>query len=220
MKLIRSFFLAIIPAAIPLFLMMTAIRLLINPFFLTFEYNFPGFPADPYGFSKDDRIHYANISIKYLVNDEGIDFLGDLVFADGQSVFNERELDHMEDVKDLVQLMIRVWLGIGGLLLVSIIWAWRGKWLSQFWSAISKGGWFTLGLVALILVGVAVSFSALFTGFHLLFFEGDTWLFFYSDTLIRLFPMRFWQDAFILMGVLTISAGLALALLGRRWSKE
>jgi uncharacterized membrane protein len=32
-----------------------------------------------------------------------------------------------------------------------------------------------------------------------LFFEGSTWLFPTSDTLIRLFPQQFWVDAFVLM---------------------
>ncbi len=218
MKISRSAVLAIIPLAVPFFLMMTAIRLLINPFFLTIEYNMPGFPPDPFGFSKEERIHYANIAVKYLVNDAGIEFLGDLQFANGEPVYNQRELRHMEDVKDLVQLMIPVWLGLGAFLLLAGLWAWLGKWLADYWSSVSRGGWFTLGLIAMILAGVAVSFSALFTGFHRLFFEGDTWLFYYSDTLIRLFPMRFWQDAFIFMGVVTLSGGLALGLLGRRWS--
>jgi len=220
MKFLRSVVLSIIPVIIPLFLMMTAIRLLISPLFLTIEYNMPGFPADPFGFTKEDRLHYANISVKYLVNNEEINFLGDLRFADGQPVFNERELIHMEDVQDLVQAMIRVWLSLGGLLALASLWAWRAKWLSLYWRAVSKGGWFTIGLIGLILAGVAISFSALFTGFHMIFFESDTWLFYHSDTLIRLFPLRFWQDAFILMGVLSLGGGFTLALLGRVWSKK
>jgi uncharacterized membrane protein len=45
-----------------------------------------------------------------------------------------------------------------------------------------------------------------------LFFTGDSWLFLYSDTLIRLFPMRFWQDAFLFAGALDVLGGLALGL--------
>jgi len=50
-----------------------------------------------------------------------------------------------------------------------------------------------------------------FAWFHSLFFEGDTWLFEYSDTLIRLFPIRFWQDAVIMMAVIALGGGAALA---------
>jgi len=54
-------------------------------------------------------------------------------------------------------------------------------------------------LIVLGLVAVATSFDWLFTQFHHLFFEGNSWLFLYSDTLIRLYPERFWVDAFALM---------------------
>jgi uncharacterized membrane protein len=59
-------------------------------------------------------------------------------------------------------------------------------------------------------VFIGVSFNALFTGFHSIFFEGDSWLFFYSDTLIRLFPLRFWRDVFIALAVLSLGAGALL----------
>lgn len=219
MRTLRPVITTLVPIAVPLFLMMFSIRLLLSPLFLSLEYNMPGFPEDPFGFTQDDRMHYANISVKYLLNDQDITFLGDLQFSKSSPVFNQRELDHMVDVKNLVQLMLKVWYGITAFLLLAGIWSWLGKWRALFWKAVSRGGWLTLALIALILAGVLVSFSALFTGFHLLFFEGDTWLFYYSDTLIRLFPMRFWQDAFIFMGIISAGGGLALALLGRRWSR-
>ena len=67
-----------------------------------------------------------------------------------------------------------------------------------------------------ILGMVAVSFNALFTAFHRLFFQGNTWLFLYSDTLIRLFPIPFWRDAFILVGFFTILGAVLLILLGNK----
>jgi uncharacterized membrane protein len=54
-------------------------------------------------------------------------------------------------------------------------------------------------------------FDVFFTWFHGLFFEGDSWLFLFSDTLIRLFPIRFWEDAFLLAAVIALGGGLALA---------
>ena len=37
-------------------------------------------------------------------------------------------------------------------------------------------------------------------------------MFAYSDTLIRLFPIRFWEDAFLWAGVISVGGALALAL--------
>jgi len=43
----------------------------LNPFFLDYEYNLPNFPADPFGFTTPDRLYWGQISLNYLVNDQG-----------------------------------------------------------------------------------------------------------------------------------------------------
>src|SRR5688572_24787681 len=73
--------------------------LLMFPAFMRWEYTRPGFPADPYGFTTEDRLEYGPRGLAYLFNNEGIDYLGDLKFENGDPVFNERELGHMHDVK-------------------------------------------------------------------------------------------------------------------------
>lgn len=215
MSKIKPILLGFITLFLPLFLIMSSIRILLNPLFLQIEYNAPGFPADDYGFTKEDRFKWATPSLKYLTNDAGIEFLADLKFDDGQAIYNDRELSHMLDVKTLIRKMILGWDLLAFLLVALCLWAWRAGWLDKYFQAISRGGWLTLGLVAAILIGVFTGFSALFTQFHRIFFSGDTWLFLYSDTLIRLFPMRFWQDAFILMGLFTVAGGLIAGIGGR-----
>jgi len=205
-----------IAVLVPFFLLMTSIRLLLTPLFVQVEYRMPGFPPDVYGFSLDDRLHWSRISVEYLLNNAGIEFLANERLPDGSPLYNERELSHMLDVKILVQQMITAWRILAAVLAGLCIWAWRGRWLRVFISGLGLGGRLTIGLIGLILLGVAVSFRALFTGFHLLFFEGDTWLFAYTDSLIRLFPMRFWQDAFIFMGVFTLLGAGLLILLEKR----
>jgi hypothetical protein len=37
-------------------------------------------------------------------------------------------------------------------------------------------------------------------------------MFLYSDTLIRLFPLRFWQDAFLWAAAIALAGGIGLAL--------
>ena len=210
----------LIAVAIPLGLILTGMRIFFTPPFVILEYNMPGFPEDTYGFTKADRIHWANLSLKYLNNDAGIEFLGDLQFADGSPVFNERELGHMVDVKLFFKTMMAIWLGLVAFLVIASLFAWRARWLVHYWAAVSAGGWLTLGLLGLILVTVFLNFSALFTVFHQLFFVGDTWLFYFSDTLIRLFPMRLWQDLFIAIGALSIAGALFLAFKGHKWANR
>jgi integral membrane protein (TIGR01906 family) len=116
--------------------------------------------------------------------------------------------------------MTSAWIAAIIFCLAVYIWAWRSHWLKDLWNGLSWGGWLTLGAIGATLVAVALNFDALFTDFHHLFFTGDTWLFYYSDTLIRLFPLRFWSDAFIFTGALTALDGLIFILVGRKMSRK
>lgn len=220
MKTARTILTSFTVLAIPFFVIMTAIRLVMTPLFLQFEYNQPGFPPDPFGFTREDRLYWSQYALDYLFNDADISYLGDLRFEDGTPLYNERELSHMVDVKLLVQQMIVAWIALGLALIGIALLAWRTGWLGEFWQSVSYGGWLTLALVASILIFVVLSFNALFTAFHRVFFEGDTWLFLFSDTLIRLFPLRFWQDGFILVGAVTILGGLVFGFLGRALARR
>jgi integral membrane protein (TIGR01906 family) len=204
----------------PIFLLGLGLRILLTPVFYNIEYRLPWFPSDPYGFTQEDRLHWAPYAVDYLLNDADVSYLGDLTFEDGSPLYNERELSHMHDVKVVTQGALRVWyvtvvlmVGLGG-------WAkygkprrhGTGKWWQAFRAGLRRGGWLLIGLVTAIALFGAIAFWQLFTLFHALFFKGDTWLFEYSDTLIRLFPIQFWQDAFIWAGVISVGGALALAL--------
>lgn len=220
MSLPQKILTSLITVLIPVFLLMTAIRLLLFPFYTQMEYHRPGFPADTYGFTLQDRLKWSQVSLDYLTNNAGIEFLAEQKLDASTPLFNERELSHMLDVKNLVQAMLIAWPLIGIIILGSGVVSMRGGWLAQFWLAVSRGGWAAVGLIFAILAAVLVSFNALFTGFHRIFFSGDTWLFYYSDTLIRLFPMPYWQDAFIVMGALVLLGGFLLGIYGNKFTNE
>jgi integral membrane protein (TIGR01906 family) len=80
----------------------------------------------------------------------------------------------------------------------------------DFRSGLSRGGWLTVGLILGVGLFAAVNFWQFFTYFHELFFTGDSWLFNYSDTLIRLFPIRFWQDVFMFVLGFALLSGAGL----------
>lgn len=198
---------------IPLFF----VRLLLIPSFPAIEYRMPGFPEDTYGFTYEERVKWATYGIEYLVNDAGPEFLGDLRFDDGLPVFNEREVGHMLDVKIVVGYTLTVF-RVSLVLLVGLgLLAWRRGWVDAYRLGISRGGWillvilFTLGLLAI------TSFWQFFSAFHAIFFEGDSWLFAFSDTLIRLYPIRFWQDVILyIFGGSALVSGLLGWFLGKR----
>jgi integral membrane protein (TIGR01906 family) len=210
---------------IPIILVLTNVRLLITPAFPEIEYSLPGFPADPYGFTKEDRLKWSKIAIDYLLNNAGIEFLRDLRFPNGElapepsrpyyldgdynRLYNDRELRHMEDVKRVTRGALTVWIigGIVALLSVGLLYYFR-EW-TTLRAGLLGGAGLTLFVLLAIVVYVLIGFNTFFTQFHQVFFEGDTWLFLWTDSLIRLFPIRFWQDAFLFIGGASIlEAGL------------
>ncbi len=204
---------------VPIALIGLAVRLVLVPVFLQVEYRMPYFPPDDYGFTTQQRIHWATYAWNYLVNSADASYLGDLKFEDGKLLFNEREVSHMQDVKGVIQGTLATWYASLGLLALLGLWTWRAHLLASYRQGLRRGGWLTIGLGMLIgsivVIGIAMNpdvFWNFFAWFHSLFFKGNTWIFAYSDTLIRLFPIRFWQDTFLAAAFIVLAGGLALAL--------
>lgn len=197
---------------VPIALVLSGVRLLLTPLFIQVEYRTPNFPADPFGFTVEDRLYWSQIALDYLLNNQGIEFLGDLRFADGSPVYNQRELAHMIDVKTVVRYALFVWYGSLLALLILGFVAWLGRGWQSYRHGLARGGWLTVFLVAAILLFVLLGFGIFFVLFHDIFFDPGTWTFAFSDTLIRLFPERFWRDAFLAVGGFALVTGFLLAL--------
>lgn len=194
----------------PVAMVFVAIVFLLSPAFLNLEYHMPGFPKDDYGFTLADRLKWGKITQNYLTNNAGVDYLADLKFSDGTTLYNLRELSHLQDVKKVVKPVLWVgaasWVILVGLAIIS--YRWKNKLMIDYKKGLRAGGRLTVILLILIGVFAITSFWDFFTVFHSLFFKGDSWLFYYSDTLIRLFPMRFWQDAFLMVGLIALAGSL------------
>jgi len=220
----------IVALVLPVVVVLMVVRLVINPWYLQFEYHTPGFPEDPYGFSLQDRLNYGKKAVDYLVNSADISFLGDLRFPTSQQapdascqymkdcshLYNDRELEHMLDVKNVVRGAMNV-LKAGLVLLIGLaIWAWLGKWGTEYLRGLERGSVLLLALIGLIILSVLTMFNFIFVLFHQIFFSAGTWSFLYSDTLIRLFPERFWQDTFLMVGGLSVGFGLLIFFVSRK----
>ena len=199
----------VLQVLIPVILVLTSVRMLMTDTFIRFNYAIPGFPEDRYGFTEEDRLHHAPIALEYLSNDAGIECLGDQRFEDGSPVYNARELGHMEDVKDVTRAALNVWrIGLLAAVALSLV-LWRVASSQFLWETWRGGAKLTAIIMLVLLVGLIAAFSVLFVFFHQVFFDPDTWTFLFSDTLIRLFPQRFWEVAFGTVALATLlQAGL------------
>lgn len=196
----------------PVVLLVGAIRLVTTPLFLWVEYHRPGFPADSFGFSTDDRMTYGSYTVDYLLNFAGPRYLGDLVNVAGKPLFAAGEVSHMADVKSVITMAFSVGtiLAIG--MLIAVIYLLRRS------TGGVRRGLFAGSLATLVLViGLGVlafmGWETFFTDFHQIFFKEGTWTFYLDDTLIRLFPSEFWMDAGLLIGVVVfVVSTLTMAL--------
>ena len=196
---------------LPFILLLGAVRLIMTPQFPALEYQRPGFPEDSFGFTTAERKHWSGYAVNYLTNDAEINYLSDLRLPDGKALYRAEELAHMADVKAVVKTALNVWYGLLGAAFALCIWfVVMGRW-RVLGKSLRSGAWLSIGLIALIVALTLVSFNSLFDRFHRLFFAEGSWLFYQNDTLIRLFPLVFWRDAFLLVGlVVLLAAGLLL----------
>jgi len=216
----------IITITIPALLLVGNSRFIMAEYFLRLEYTRPGFPFDRYGFSTEDRLDLGTKGLQYLFNDAEITFLGDLTLRgnvcyppDNRDcpAFETRELKHMQDVKEVTRQVFRA--GLWGTVFTILIGISLGK---QFNSSILRrsliqGSLFTLGLITTTVLLAITSWDLFFRVFHGMFFEEGTWQFYYSDTLIRLYPQQLWFDAALVIGGLTGISAVLILLGALKW---
>lgn len=199
----------LLAVVLPLALLAAAVRTVATPLFLWAEYHRPGFPADRYGFSTDERMILGSYGLDYVLNWAPAGFLGDLRGADGTRLFLSSEVAHMTDVKVVLQSALAAVAVLALLGIVSSLYL-RAKAPGAASGALFFGSWLTVVLLVLLAVGAVVGWQQFFTLFHSLFFAEGSWTFRASDTLIRLYPTQFWMDAAIAVGALALLGALAV----------
>ena len=80
-------------------------------------------------------------------------------------------------------------------------------------NALLWGGGLSLGLMGVILVLILTGFDSFFTTFHSIFFSSGTWLFWETDSLIRLFPEKLWVDGFTIAGGIAVFSSVLIILI-------
>jgi integral membrane protein (TIGR01906 family) len=203
---------------IPIILLLGSvwIILLTAKFWVPLEYRMPGFPPDRYGFTLQDRIQWSGVDIRFLLGSEPISYFDRYQLDDGSPMHNERELVHMEDVKNLIDLTRWILLGGAALALGITYLLIRMEGKPAAGRAWRNGARWTAVLMVLLGMGLVLGFGVIFVGFHRLLFQGSSWIFPLSDTFIRLYPERFWRDTFILVVIVTGILTALVYFLGRK----
>lgn len=130
------------------------------------------------------------------------------------SLFNAKEIAHLEDVKSRFDLMNRAQelsvFYVLGFITALVLWA-REFSARALALRTAASCLVALGLVAAAGALGAMGFSSAWEGFHELIFSNDFWLLDpRTDRLIQIFPEAFWQDIVFFIGLM---AGAEAALL-------
>jgi integral membrane protein (TIGR01906 family) len=209
---------ALVALAVPPILVVNALRVLANDSFVRFEYGRSGFPADRYGLTEDERERLALLGLRSIrPGTEGVVLLEQATLPDGSPAFDARELSHMEDVRSVFGAALRT--QVVALVVIAALalgLAWTGL-RAVVPRGLEIGAVATLAVAALGVPFILLGFDRFFTRFHEVFFEGDSWRFSDTDTLIRLYPERFWQDVSQLAAAITVGQAVVLALGAWLW---
>jgi integral membrane protein (TIGR01906 family) len=172
---------------IPFLLLTCNLRWAVNDLRL-YQYGFDKYYiSQETGFSNEELVDTAKGLIKYF-NSGNIDST--------LSIFNTREMAHLRDVRDLIQLCYVIQYATLGFIILFLVAGFARK-RRQFLPAMYK--LFVYGsivsIVALALIGIAalIDFDGVFMAFHRLFFTGDTFIL--NGYLPTIFTEGFFSDA-------------------------
>ncbi len=206
----------LITILVPLLIVFGGARVLATDQYLAYEYGKPNFPLDRYGFSRDQRLALAATNLRYVREGLPIEALASQQI-EGRAVYDPRELKHMQDVQAVFQVGVLAWnIGLVVALAAALVLGRTEPGRRALAAAFKAGGLITTGLVGAIGLLAVVAWQLWFVAFHRIFFQPGTWTFQYTDTLIRLFPERFWFDAAVTVAVGSVTAGLLVSAVGWR----
>jgi integral membrane protein (TIGR01906 family) len=193
---------------LPVMLLTASISLAINSQWL-YEYGFDKYNvSQTTGLDDTELKKVASGLIGYFNSaEETIELT---VVKDGEpfTLFNQREVTHLRDVKGLFWLDYWVLLGTGIYVLlytlVSLCWLTKEYWRSLAILTIIGSG-LTLGLMLFLGLAAILDFDSFFWQLHIISFANDFWLLDPAkDYLIMLFPRGFWYDVILFCTSVTV----------------
>lgn len=204
----------LITVLLPFFIILTPLYVFMTQWFVQYEYTQPGFPPSE-RFTADARYYNSIQTVRYVWGQISLADLNNL------GVYNGREIKHLVDVQDVARgaLMVHA---ISGLLILIALFVLARSPLTRAAAArgLVAGAALSLILIAAIGIFSVVAFDQFFVFFHHMFFEGDSWLFNYTDSLIQFYPEPFWEAASYGIALLVAVLSLLVGAVGWVWGRS
>lgn len=196
---------------LPFVLLVTPLHLFARPGYVRHEYSLRSFPPAE-RFDNSERARLSDTIVRYIRGWASLEEMRGMRTSAGEVALNDREVQHLVDVRVVLEGFFGAhWVSVA-LLAISVVVLWysRRTWMS---AALRQGIWITGGVIVFIVAASFIDFDVFFTRFHELFFTGESWLFYVTDTLIQLYPLPLWIDAVWKIGVAVLAeAGVVYAL--------
>ena len=139
------------------------------------------------------------------------------VTLDGAAVLDQRERDHMTDVRNVFAMFYLAAIIAAGVLVAAFLLSRRPEARAVLWHRLSRTG---LIIVIVTVVGGVLGllfFDQAFELFHTIFFPAGSYNFDPgSERLVQLFPQQFWIESTIGVGVVIVVLSLLLNRLAAR----
>lgn len=208
---------ALFVVAIPLLLVTSNVRFFAGEVRF-YERGFREFNADEAtGLPLEELDRAAREIIDYFENDT--ETLRILVTHAGEeeSLFNSRETQHMQDVKQVMRVVFRINEITLAYVLTYIVgvYLWAGERPLRSLARLSLLG-VGLGVLVTGAIGAfaVAGFDQAWTTFHEILFRNDLWqLDPDTDRLIQMFPEPFWEETTYIIGIMTFAEATAIVIL-------
>lgn len=200
----------LLTALFPLFLTLLWVRLAFTETFVEFLYHRVNLPPDPMPYEL--RLSIAKMGLRSVTSDAGMEEFRN------SGLFNQREIKHMEDVKELLDFFFLI-------LYVGLPLWFLGLFSLRSSKSVGKVLFFGSLLLEIFVLFVVffslTNYEWLFEAFHNLFFDPYSWRFREEDMLLRVYPMDFWYKATLYTALGVFSLNLFLQSIGLLlWRKK
>lgn len=167
-----------------------------------YEYNLNFYPITERTSLEIEEIREINTQIKNYFFDE-TEFLE-------VSIFNEKEIYHMKDVKDIINnLFLYGKLSSVVFVIISLICV--KKYKVRIYSVFKASSIVYSAVLLALAIGFLISFNKLFIIFHEIAFSNDLWkLNINEDYLLMMYPENFFRDIALLILIFSISINFFL----------
>ena len=167
-----------------------------------YEYNLNFYPITERTSLEIEEIREINSQIKNYFFDE-TEFLE-------VSIFNEKEIYHMKDVKDIINNLF-LYGKLSSVVFVIITLICIKKYKVRIYSVFKASSIVYSVMLLVLAIGFLISFNKLFIIFHEIAFSNDLWkLNINEDYLLMMYPENFFRDIALLILILSIGINFFL----------